>query len=308
MQVKRLVGDRVRVTVTAQTALVLIIAKYLPRPLRDLPIAIIGNTLLADSPGALMVADAWLPAHMGEQQVIMMPDLDSGLYQPWREPSGSALLLRSPTAYEVSLKRSVAVELLMDPETLPVPAVGDILRSAAEAVLGIAQPETLLRVALHWAFACEVNHRPWANNLTALRHHALSAPEPNRQQLNDSPHRLAVPQTVRLIAVDAVCSRRFADAAAAYDPGRESAPAQNLVAAFLPSAATGNQPNHSEIRTALWILAHGSPFEDLGDGAPSMLMAWTFGLRSIGEPQEALSLDPPLWWVCGVGASTRKAS
>ena len=288
MIVERLVGERLTVTMTPQTALVLIIARYLHRPLQDLPTVILGNTLSAHSPGALMEAAAWLPAHMVEQQVIMMPDLDSGLHQPWREPSDSALLLRSQTAYEVSLKRSVAVELLLDPETLPVPAVGDILRRAAEAVLGTAQPETLLRVALHWAFACEVNHRPWANNLRALRHHALSAPEPNRQHFNDSPHRLVVPQTVRLIAADAVCSRRYADAAAAYDPGRLSAPAQHLVGAFLPSAVTGHQPAHSEIRTALWILAYDSPFEGLGDEVSSMLMAWTFGMRSIGEPQEGL--------------------
>ena len=288
MQVEQLMGDRLRVTVTAQTALALIIAKYLPRPLRDLPAVILGNTLSADSPGALMLAVAGLPAHMAHQQVIMMPDLDSGLYQPWREPTGSALLLRSPTAYDISLERSVAIELLIDPETLPVPPVGHLLRRAAEAVLGAAQPETLLRVALHWAFSCEVHHRPWAHNRTVMRHHELSAPEPDLQRLNDSPHRLVVPQTVRLIAAEAVCSRRYGDAAAAYDPGSLSAPARSLVAAFLPSAVTGHQPAHSEIRSALWILAHGSPFESLGAEAPSMLMAHTFGTRSIGEPQEAL--------------------
>ncbi len=288
MRVEQLIGDRLRVKVTSQAALVLIAAKYLPRPLRDLPTVIWGHTPSADSPGALMLAVAGLPDHMTHQQVIMMPDSDSGLYQPWHEPAGSALLLRAPTAYDISLERSIAVELLMDPETLPVPPVGHILRRAAEAVLGTAQPETLLRVALHWAFACEVSHRPWAHNRTVLRHHALSAPEPNRQRMSDCPHRLVVPQTIRLIAADAVCSRRYIDAAAAYDPGRLSAPARSLVAAFLPSAVTGRQPAHSEIRSALWILSYGSPFEALGDEAPAMLMAHTFGTRSTGEPQEAL--------------------
>ncbi|MYE57651.1 MAG: hypothetical protein F4X30_11330 [Acidimicrobiaceae bacterium] len=288
MQVEQLIGDRLRVTVTSQTALVLIAAKYLPRPLRDLPTVILGNTLPADSPGALMSAVAGLPDHMTHQQVIMMPDSDSGLYQPWREPSGSALLLRAPTAYEISFQRKAAIRLLVDPETLPVPPVGQVLCRAAEAVLGTAQSETLLRVALHWAFACEISHRPWAHNRTVLRHHALSAPEPNRQRLNDAPHRLIVPQTVRLIATDAVCSRSYTDAAAAYDPGRLSASARSLVAAFLPSAVTGRHPAHSEIRSALWILAYCSPFESLGDEAPAMLMAHTFGTRSIGEPQEAL--------------------
>ena len=288
MQVEQLIGDRLRVQVASQTALVLIAAKYLPRPLRDLPTVILGNTLSADSPGALMLAVGGLPDHITHQQVIMMPDSDSGLYQPWREPSGSALLLRAPTAYDLSFQRKAAIGLLEDPETLSVPPVGHILRRAAEVVLGTAQPETLMRVAMHWAFACEVSRRPWAHNRTVLRHHALSVPELNRQRLNDSPHRLVVPQTVRLIATDAVCSRRYVDAAAAYDPGRLSTPARSLVAAFLPSAVTGRQPAHSEIRSALWILAYGSPFEALGDEAPAMLMAHTFGTRSIGEPQEAL--------------------
>ena len=51
-----------------------------------------------------------------------------------------------------------------------------------------------------------------------------------------------------------------------------------------------------------------------GVSAPSTLGTWlrsfTSGhLRQSDRVNEsALSLDPPLWWVCGVGASTRKAS
>ena len=98
------------------------------------------------------------------------------------------------------------MELLLDPESLPVPPVGDYLRAAAQAVLGGAQPETVLRIALHWAFACEVYHRPWADDSGVFHHHALSVPEANRQLVSDAPHLLIVPQVVRLIAAEAVCS------------------------------------------------------------------------------------------------------
>ena len=70
-------------------------------------------------------------------RVPMMPDVaGSGLHQPWRQPSDSALLVPAQTAFDISLQRSVSVELLLDPESLPVPPVGDCLRSAAQAVLG----------------------------------------------------------------------------------------------------------------------------------------------------------------------------
>ena len=146
----------------------------------------------------------------------------------------------------------------------------------------------MLRIALHWAFACEVYHRPWAHNRGVLARHALTVPDPNRQLVSDAPHLLIVPQVVRLIAAEAVCSRHYSEAAEAYDPARLSVLARGLVEAFLPSAVTGLPPQHSEIRTALWILSYATSFDVLGDGGPSMLMAHTFGGRSIGEPQQSL--------------------
>ena len=289
MQVERLDDDRFRVTRRPEASRAIHVSKYLPRPQQELPSLIIGNTPEASSTGALIAAAGMLPEHLMVNRVPMMPDVaGSGLHQPWRQPSDSALLVPAQTAFDISLQRSVSVELLLDPESLPVPPVGDCLRSAAQAVLGGALPETVLRIALHWAFACEVYHRPWAHNRGVLARHALTVPDPNRQLVSDAPHLLIVPQVVRLIAVEAVCSRHYAEAAASYDPERLSVPARSLVEAFLPSAITGRHPQHSEIRTALWILAHDTPFAGLGDGGPSMLMAHTFGARSIGEPQQTL--------------------
>ncbi len=180
------------------------------------------------------------------------------------------------------------MELLLDHEALPVPAVGDALRRAAEAVLGAVQPETLLRVALHWAFACEVHQLPWAENRRALALHALSGPMLNRLIVNDAPQLLIVPQAVRLIATEAACSRRYSDAADAFDPAALSVVERGLVSEFLPSAVMGRHPQHSEIRAALWILSHGTFSQGLGDGGPPTLMAHTFGTRSVGDPQESL--------------------
>ena len=289
MQVERLDGDKFRVRLRSDANRAIHVSKYLPRPQQELPSLIVGNTPEASSMGAVMSAAGLLPEHLAVDQVAMMPDVaGSGLHQPWRQPSDSALLVPAQTAFDISLQRSVSVELLLDPESLPVPPVGDGLRSAAQAVLGGAQPETVMRIALHWAFACEVYHRPWAHNRGVLAHHALSVPEPNRQFVSDAPHLLIVPQVVRLIAAEAVCSRLCAEAAARCDPARLSALERGLVEAFLPSAVTGRPPQHSEIRTALWILAYDTPLGGLGDDGPPMLMAHTFGQRSIGEPQQTL--------------------
>lgn len=180
------------------------------------------------------------------------------------------------------------MELLLCPESLPVPAVGDVLRRAAEAVLGAVLPETLLRVALHWAFACEVHRRPWAENREALAQHGLSGPELNGPIVSHAPHLLILPQALRLLAVEAVCSCRYSDAANAFDLGAQGVLERDLVAEFLPSAVTGQQPRHSEIRTALWILSHGTLSEGFGNDGPPTMMAHTFGTRSVGEPQESL--------------------
>ena len=219
----------------------------------------------------------------------MMPDVaGSGLHLPWREPAGAALLLPEHTADELFIQRAAAVELLYDPHSLLVSPGGEMLRGAARVVLGSAQPETMLRVGMHWAFACEVYQRPWAENRAVFAQHVLSGPAPNRQRLSDAAHRLVMPQTVRVIAADAVCSRRYSDAADAYDSASLNVLARSLIEAFLPSAVTCQPPRHSEIRTALWILAHGTPFDGLGYDGPASFVAHTFGMRSIGDPQDAL--------------------
>ena len=74
----------------------------------------------------------------------------------------------------------------------------------------------------------------------------------------------------------------------AYDPTSLNVLERSLIEAFLPSAVTGQHPQHSEIRTALWILSHGTPLDGLGYDGPSVFLAHTFGMRSIGEPQDAL--------------------
>ena len=295
MQVERLGDDGFRVRSTSEAARAIHVSKYLPRLQQELPSLIMGNTPEAHTVGALMAAAGVLPKHLAVNEVPMMPDVaGSGLHQPWRQLLGSALLLRAETAFDLSLQRSMSVELLLDPEVLPVPVVGDCLRRTARAVLGATQPETLLRVALHWAFACEVHHRPWAHNREAVAQHAVLVPEPNRQRVSDAPHRVVVPQAVRVIATEAVCSRRYVAAADAYDPARLGVPERSFVEAFFPSAATGRPPQHSEIRTALWILSHDGPLDGLVDGGLPTLMSHTFGVRSIGEPEETL-----LQW-CGL--------
>ena len=293
MQVERLGEDRFRVRSTAETERAIHVSKYLPRPQRELPTLVMPNRPEAGAVGALMAVAALLPEYLAVTQVPMMPDVaGSGLYQPWHQLVGSALLLRAEPAFDLSLQRSMSMELLLDPASLPVPVVGDCLRRAAEAVLGAAQPETLLRVALQWAFACEVYVRPWAHNRGAVAQHAVSVPEPNRQHVSDAPHRLVLPQAVRVIAAEAVCSRRYVAAADDYDPARLGVLERSFVDGFFPSVVTGRPPRHSEIRTALWILSHDAPLDGRGDGGLPTLASLTFGMRSIGEPEQTLLQ----WW------------
>ena len=295
VQVERLGDDRFRVRSTSETRRAIHVSKYTPRHQQELPTLVMPNTPEASAVGALITAAAVLPEHLAVRRVPMMPDVaGSGLHQPWHQLMGSALLLRAEPAFDLSLQRSMSMELLLDPASLPVPVVGDCLRRAAEAVLGAAQPETLLRVALHWAFACEVHVRPWAHNGEAVAQHAVALPEPNRQHVSDAPHRLVLPQAVRVIAAEAVCSRRYVTAADAYDPARLGVLERSFVEGFFPSAVTGRPPRHSEVRTALWILSHDAPLDGLGDGGLPTLASLTFGVRSIGEPEETL-----LQW-CGL--------
>lgn len=289
MQVERLGDDWFRVRSASETERAIHVSKYQPRHQQELPTLIMGKRPEAGTVGALVAAALVLPQHLAVNEVLMMPDVaGSGLHQPWQQLLGSALLLREEAAFDISLQRNVSVELLLDPESLPVPVEGDCLQRAAEAVLGAAQPETLLRVALHWAFACEVHHRPWAHNREAVAQHAVLVPEPNRQRVRDAPDRLVLPQALRLIAVEAVCSRRYVAAADAYDPARLGVLERSFVEAFFPSAVTGRPPQHVEIRTALWIISHAAPFDGLGDGGLPKLMSHTFGVRSVGEPEEDL--------------------
>lgn len=289
MEVEQFSDGNLRVKITAQTGPEIHITRYQPRTMHQVPSLIMGKTPDPGTPGALATSALVLPEHMAVNQVPMMPDgTGSGLRLPWSELADSLLLLPERTAFDISLQRSAAVELLLDPRSLRVPPAGDILHTAAQVVLGSARPETLLRVAMHWAFACEVYQRPWAENRDVFAQHALSGPEPNRQRLSDAAHRLILPQTVRVIAADAVCSRRHANVADTYDPTSLNVLERSLVEAFLPSAVTGQHPRSSEIRTALWILSHGMPLDGLGHDGPAIFMAHTFGMRSIGEPQDAL--------------------
>lgn len=289
MQVERLGDDWFRVRSASETERAIHVLRHQPRHQQELPTLIIGKRPEAGTVGALVAIALAMPQHWAANEVVMMPDVaGGGLHQPWHQLSGSALLLRAETAFDISLQRSVSMELLLDPESLPVPVVGDCLRRAAEAVLGAAQPETLLRVALHWAFACEVYHRPGAHNREAVTQHAVSVPEPNRPPVSDAPDRLVLPQAVRLIAAEAVCSRRYIAAADAYDPARLGVVERSYVEAFFPSVARGRAPQHAEIRTALWILSHNAPVDGRGDGGLPKLMSYTFGVRSIGEPEEDL--------------------
>ena len=295
MQVQRLGLDEFSVEVAQETPRALYISQYMPQPLRPLPKWVQYDRPEAGAPGALMADVGLWPEDLDRREVVIVPEFPGmpdvsggGLWPLWVEAAGSAVLVPLQTAGELSLRRNVGVALLLDPRSLAVPAVGAVLRRAAEVVLGVAQPEMLLRVGLHWAFACEVSQSPWAQNDQTLEHHALSVPQLIRGEVDGASHRLVVPQIVRLIATEAVCSRRYPDVAAAYDPAALSVLEQGLVEEFFPSVAAGRVPSHSELRTALWVLAHDSPFEELGSDGLSMLTAHTFGMRSTGTPQDSL--------------------
>ncbi len=267
---------------------VLHISRNMVSPLRPLPTLVVPNEAEPWARGALAAAAGLMPDGFAARQVPMMPDLTgTGIHQPLRELQGSALLVSSVAAAEISFQRALAAEPLLDPRQLPVPPGGAALRSAAEYVLACTQPETLLRVAMHWAFACEVLHRPWTQNRDTLRFHALSGPDANLQQMKASAHRMVLPQLVRVIAIDAVYSRDSTGGETG-DPSQLSTLVRTLVAEFFPSIDRSEPPSHPEIRTALWILSQDTPFADLGDGGPSTLMAYTFGLQSIGEPDDLL--------------------
>ncbi len=279
--------DGVVVEIPRQQPYALHSTRNMPRPLQPVPTLTLAHQPPPESPGALMQLVAAVPEHLVSSEYALMPD-ENGIHRPWQEPLGSPILLTDTRSEDISLQRGTAVELLLDPRSLPVSVGGEQLRVAASWVLAHTPAETLIRVALHWAFACEVCHRPWSGNIHSLGFHDLSGPEPNREHLGDKPHRLIEPQVMRVVALDAACSQLTTDRADQPDPALLPTAVRTLVAEFFPCVHTRLPPTHAEVRTALWLLANDSPFDDRGDDAPSMLMAYTFGSRSVGEPQETL--------------------
>ena len=262
--------------------------KYMPRNLTQVPTLVMPRLPDPSQPGSFALSAGWLPYHQSVDEVKLMPDLTgSGIVQPWREARGSAVLMPDEAAADISFQRDMAMELTLNPSSLHVPPVGSEVRRAAEFVLARTQPETLIRVGLHWAFACEASIPPWVQDRRALDHHRLEIPEPDRQKLHEQAHRVVVPQMARVIALDAACTKNCTNAAGSYDPSALSDLVRNLVAEFFPSIIDGECPTHPEIRTAIWVLSHDSPFEIVGDKGLAMLMAQTFGLRSTGEPHLA---------------------
>ena len=242
-----------------------------------------------EAPGAVLAEVGYGPHDFIYSESVMMPD-EHGISVPWRELSGSPLLLPSSRADDVFLRRSTAVALAVDHAELPVPADGECLRAAARQVLARTQSETILRVALHWAFALEVSHRGASRGAAPLAYHDLSSPELNRQPLLDNARMLADPQMVRLIAVDAVWSRGGSTGADERRCPLLSPVVRGLVAEFFPSVETHDAPSHSEVRTALWVLSCDSPLEDISEDGLSAWMAHTFAQRSIGSAEESLLL------------------
>ena len=288
MRVRQVGADRFAVRIDREEQSALYILRTLVGPVQSVPTLVAPDKPDPWTPGAFAAAAGVMPEGFATRQVPMMPDpTGTGIHQPWRELPGTTFLVSSPAAAEISVQRALAAEPLLDPHHLPVSPVGGALRRAAQSVLACAQPETLLRVAMHWAFASEVLHRPWAQNRDTLRYHSLSGPEANRHQMQIASHRLVIPQLVRVVAMDAVYSRSNTGGET-YSPSQSSALVRTLVSEFFPSIDRSEPPSHAEIRTALWILSQDTPLADLGDGGPSTLMAYTFGMQSVGEPHDSL--------------------
>ncbi len=291
MQVRRVGADAFMVGLETQAQDALYVNRYTPRLLHELPAVYVSRRSAPEQPGTFAADAGLLPVHYTMDKWSFLPEFHgSWIEQPWREPRGSGLLLPKDVADDLSFQRALPVKLLIDPEDLQVSPIGNELRRAARHVLACAQPEELMRVGLHWAFACEVAHRPWAQAGAVHDFHSVTAPEPDRHWLRNRAERLVVPQMARVIAIDAAC--RQGGAAASPDGPLSFNPAvRHRIAAFLPSVVGGQPPSHAEMRTAIWLLSLGSPFEIEADGGPSMLMAYAFGTRSVGEPH----LSPSDW-------------
>ena len=213
----------------------------MPRRLRALPRLVLYDRPEAGADGALMADVALWPEYEGCRELTFAPDLpempEHGLELPWVEAPGSGVLVPEQTASELALRHNVGVWVVLDARDLPIPVVGEVLSCAAEAVLGGAHPETVLRVALHWAWACEVCQTPWPENHQILAQHTLSVPSPVRTVLDAAPQPLVAPQIARLTALEAVCSRRYTNAAASYHAAALSILECGLVDGVLPQPA-----------------------------------------------------------------------
>ncbi|MYI20526.1 MAG: hypothetical protein F4121_10770 [Acidimicrobiia bacterium] len=152
-----------------------------------------------------------------------------------------------------------------------------------------------MRIALHWAFACDVSHRPWAAHNSTLLQHSLSVPAENAARVADARDRLVIPQVVRLVAIAAALRLSAGPSLGTFEYQDDPPPLRTLVDAYFPSLAEAVAPTPAEVRTALWLRSFESSFEDVGGDAVSLMMAQTFGKQSIGEPHDGLARW--LYWV-----------
>ena len=283
-------SERVLVAMPRPVDRALHIAKYMPRHQRPTPTLRLPVPRPAHARGALAAALGAIPPPYCFSEVLV-PEVHPGIgpSQPWREPEGSALLLPTATAWDLSFDRNMATALLLDPHELPIPASGVQLQLAARTVLERTPRETLLRVALHWAFACDVFHRPWSAHRQTLLKHLLSVPAENSERIRDARDRLVVPQVVRLVAIAAIVGLPAGPLHGAFEYQNAPLLLRTLVDGYFPSLAEASTPTPAEVRTALWLISFESHFEDVADEAVPLLMAQTFGRQSVGEAHDDLA-------------------
>ena len=298
--IRQLSGDRMLAGIDRPARPMMLVARYLVGPVRPLPAYEVRVPLAPSALGALAVEVGALPHRYSVQQMLFPPDHPGlAVSEPWIAPVASDLLLPATIASDLNLRRNLSATLQLDPRDLPIPASGDALKGAAERVLQNARGETVLRVAMHWAFACDVSHRDGDGLDNALPWHSLSVPRENVGHIQASANRLVVPQSLRVVAVDAV-ARNLTGASSDGRTSRYEAPSalDPLVYAYFPSLSRWGPPTHAEIRTALWLLAFDSPLDEIPGSPTAWLMAVSFGRQSVGEPYEALDrwlglLDTP---------------
>ena len=290
LTIVRATNSRVLAAVSRPDDPALYLQKYLPRDIRPLDTITLPFERPAHAPGALAGIVGAMPHHYCNR-VVAMPRRYPGvaLSQPWQEPEGSALLVPSAATWELTLRRNMQGALLLDPHELPVPASGSQLLRAAQAILENAQREALLRIAFHWAFACDVSHLSHLSASPALLQHSLSAPVENLGRIEGAGDRLVVPQAVRLVAIAAASQASAAPVGKEFRYESVPTPLKTLVNEYFPSFVEATPPTPAEIRTALWLLSFESVFEDVAEEPLPRLMAHTFGKQSVGEPHNDLA-------------------